>query len=88
MDKCIFNDSNGLWYELVGNYYLSCVKIPEEEQRPVEVWGQRHLRYIRQDKRVQEMYLRLVVQMAEREGVTEQLKADNQMSKGTTFHTT
>ena len=34
MDKCIFNESNGLWYELVGDYYLPCLKLPEEEQRP------------------------------------------------------
>ena len=101
MDKCFFNESNGLWYELVGDYYLPCLKLPEEEQRSVGVWGQRHLRYIRQhrrafhtalvltgklngyladlDEQAQEMFLRLVDQMAEREGITEQLKAGDQI---------
>ena len=75
--------------------------MPEEEQQPIGVWGQRHLRYIKQnrkalylnlltsgklngylaalDKQAEEMFSQLVKQMAEREGVTEQLKADNQM---------
>ena len=48
MDKCIFNESNGLWYELVGDYYLPCLKLPEEEQRPVGIWGQRRRRYLRE----------------------------------------
>lgn len=47
MDKCIFNGSNGLWYELVGDYYLPCLKLPEEEQRPVGIWGQRRRQYLR-----------------------------------------
>lgn len=75
--------------------------MPEEEQQPIGVWGQRHLRYIKQnrkalylnlltrgklngyladlDKQAEEMFSRLVKQMAKREGVTEKLKADNQM---------
>lgn len=75
--------------------------MPEEEQQPIGVWGQRHLRYIKQnrralylnlltsgklngyladiDKQAEDMLSRLVKQMAEREGVTEKLKADNQM---------
>ena len=51
MDKCIFNESNGLWYELVGDYYLPCLKLPEEEQRPVGIWGQRHKRYLREHRK-------------------------------------
>jgi len=76
--------------------------LPEEEQQPIGIWGQRHLRYIKQhrkvlylnlltsgklnryladlDKQAEEMLYRLAKQMAEREGVTEQLKADNQMN--------
>ena len=101
MEKVIYDEKNGLWYELQGDYYIPCLKLPDEEQQPIGVWGQRHLRYIRQnrkvlylnlltngklngyladiDKQVEDMLSRLVKQMAEREGVTEQLKADNQM---------
>ena len=101
MEKVIYDEKNGLWYELQGDYYIPYLKLPDEEQQPIGVWGQRHLRYIRQnrkvlylnlltsgklngyladiDKQVEDMLSRLVKQMAEREGVTEQLKADNQM---------
>ena len=101
MEKVIYDEKNGLWYELQGDYYIPCLKLPEEEQHPIGVWGQRHLRYIRQhrkvlyinlltsgklngylvdiDKQAEEMFSRLVKQMAEREGVTETLKAENQM---------
>ena len=30
MDKYIYNEKNGLWYELQGDYYLPCLKLPEE----------------------------------------------------------
>ena len=101
MEKVIYDEKNGLWYELQGDYYIPCLKLPEEEQQPIGVWGQRHLRYIKQnrkalylnlltsgklngyladlDKQAEEMFSRLVKQMAECEGVTEKLKADNQM---------
>ena len=101
MEKVIYDEKNGLWYELRGDYYIPCLKLPEEEQQPIGVWGQRHLRYIKQhrkvlylnlltsgklneyladiDKQAEDMLTRLVKQMAEREGMTEQLKADNQM---------
>ena len=101
MEKVIYNEKNGLWYELQGDYYIPCLKLPEKEHQPIGVWGQRHLRYIKQkrkvlylnlltsgklngyladlDKQAEEMFERLIKQLAEREGVTEQLKADNQM---------
>ena len=101
MEKVIYDEKNGLWYELQGDYYIPCLKLPEEKQQPIGVWGQRHLRYIKQnrkvlylnmltsgkmngyladlDKQAEEMFSRLVKQMAEREGVTEHLKAKNQM---------
>lgn len=101
MEKYIYDEKNGLWYELQGDYYLPCLKLPEEEQQPVGLWGQRHLRYIKEsrkvlylnlltssklngylaelDKQAEDMFSRLVKQMAEREDVTEQLKAENQM---------
>lgn len=101
MEKVIYDEKNGLWYELQGDYYIPCLKLPEEKQQPIGVWGQRHLRYIKQnrkvlylnmltsgkmngyladlDKQAEEMFTRIVKQIAECEGVTEQLKADNQM---------
>ena len=101
MEKVIYDKKNGLWYELQGDYYLPCLKLSEGEQQPVGLWGQRHLRYIKQnrkmlylnlltsgklngylsdiDKQAEDMFSRLVKQMAEREGVTEKLKAENQM---------
>ena len=101
MERIIYDEKNGLWYELQGDYYIPCLKLPEEEQQLIGVWGQHHLRYIKQnrkvlylnlltsgklngyladlDKQAEDMFLRLVKQMAEREGVTEQLKADDQM---------
>ena len=48
MEKYIYDESNGLWYERQGDYYLPCLSLPEEEERPIGLWGQRHLRYIRE----------------------------------------
>lgn len=47
MDKYVYDENNGLWHELQGDYYIPCLTIPEEEQQPIGVWGRRHLRYIR-----------------------------------------
>ncbi|MBP3626994.1 MAG: TnpV protein [Clostridia bacterium] len=101
MEKVIYDEKNGLWYELQGDYYIPCLKLPEEEQQPIGIWGRRHLQYIKAhrkgfyttlltkcelnrhlvdvNKQAEDMFFRLVKQMAEREGVTEKLKADNQM---------
>ena len=102
MEKYITDERTGLKYELVGDYYLIAGDDePEEEQKPIGIWGQRHLRYIKQHRKVlylnlltsgklngyltdlnkqaEDMFFRLVKQMAEREDVTEKLKADNQM---------
>lgn len=46
MDKYIFNKSNGLWYELIGDYYYPCLTVPAEEQF-TGVWGQRHKKYLK-----------------------------------------
>ena len=48
MEKYIYNESNGLWYERQGDYYIPCLSLPEEEEHPIGLWGQRHLRYIRE----------------------------------------
>lgn len=52
MEKYIYDEKNGLWYELQGDYYIPCLKLPEEEQQPISVWGQRHLRHIKQNRKV------------------------------------
>ena len=53
MEKYIYNERNGLWYELQGDYYVPCLELPaEKEERHIGIWGQRHLRYIRQHKKV------------------------------------
>ena len=102
MDKYFYDNNNGLWYELQGDYYIPCLVLPtEKEERHIGIWGHRHLRYIREHKKVfytdllisgklqsyladveeqaQELFDRLMKQRAEREGITETLKAENQM---------
>ena len=101
MDKYIYDERNGLWYELQGDYYIPCLTLPTEEERPIGSWGQQHRRYLKEhkkaaytmlltngklnsyladiDKQAEEMFSRLVKQLAEREGMTEALKAENQM---------
>ena len=103
MDKYIYNEKNGLWYELQGDYDLPCLKLPEERTAYIGVWGQRHLRYLKQYHEVryyilltsgklnsyladicnqaEELFSRLVKQLSEKEGVTEALKAENQMPR-------
>ncbi|WP_326831845.1 TnpV protein [Holdemanella porci] len=102
MEKYIYNEQNGLWYELQGDFYIPCLELPvEKEERHIGIWGHRHLRYIREYKKVlytdllingkqqsyladveeqaQELFDRLMKQRAEHEGITETLKAENQM---------
>ena len=101
MEKYIFEEENGLWYELRGDYYFPCLAVPAQEERPIGIWGQRHLRYIKAERKAlhtelltsgrlntylayineqaTEQMLLLTKQMAEQEGVTEQLKAQDQM---------
>lgn len=101
MEKRIYNEKNGIRYTLQGDYYLPDLKLPDEDNKPIGLWGQRHARHLKQnhkvlymnlltsgklngyladiDKQAEDMFFRLVKQMAKREGVTEQLKADNQM---------
>ena len=101
MKQYYIDERTGISYTLQGNYYLPNLISPAEENKPIGIWGQRHLRYIRQhrkvfytnlltngrlnsyladiDRQAEELFFRLVEQMAEREGITETLKADNQM---------
>ena len=48
MEKYIYNKSNGLWYERRGDYYIPCLSLSKEEEQPIGLWGQQHLRYIRE----------------------------------------
>ena len=50
MDKYIFDESNGLWYELQGDYYIPCLILSEEETQPIGLWGQRHKQYLKEHK--------------------------------------
>ena len=53
VEKYIYNEQNGLWYELQGDYYIPCLELPaEKEERNIGIWGHRHLRYIREYKKV------------------------------------
>ncbi len=51
MDKYIYDDKNGLWYELQGDYYIPCLILPDEKEQPIGLWGQRHLRYLKEYRR-------------------------------------
>lgn len=101
MEKFIYDKNNGLWYELQGDYYIPCLTVPAQETKPIGIWGQRHLRYIKKERKAlytelltsgrlntyladinvqaEEQMLLLTKQMAESEGVTEHLKAQDQM---------
>ena len=101
MDKYIYDEKNGLWYELQGDYYLPCLKLPEEVEVHIGVWGQHHRRYLKEHRKIayirlltsgklnryladidhqaEELFSQLVSQMAAAEGVTETLKAADQM---------
>ena len=102
MEKYIYNEQNGLWYELQGDYYIPCLVLDEEDTQPIGMWGRKHLRYIKEhrpvlhiiqllsgklnshlakiDNRATEMFDLIVKQLAEKEGITEQLKAQDQMA--------
>ena len=48
MKKHIYDESNGLWYELIGDYYIPALTLPSEEQRPIGKWGRMHREYLRE----------------------------------------
>ncbi len=51
MEKYIYDEKNGLWHELQGNYYIPCLKLSEEETQPFGMWGRKHLRYIQEHRK-------------------------------------
>ena len=99
--ESIFEQSGGT-YTLQGDYRLPNLTLPAEEERPIGVWGQRRLNYLKHHRKVlfynlltsgklhshladteeqaQELFYRLVKEYAEKEEVTEQLKATDQMA--------
>ena len=101
MERFVTDERTGLKYELVGDYYLVAGDDEPEEERPIGIWGQRHLRYLKEHRRVrygnlltsgkmnayladidrqaEELFLRLVKQMTDAEGITEVLKANDQL---------
>lgn len=51
MDKYIYDDKNGLWYELQRDYYISCLILPAEKEQPIGLWWQRHKRYLKEHRK-------------------------------------
>lgn len=102
MEKCIYDNSNGLWYELHGDYYLPCLAIPEEEVHTIGIWGRKHQQYLREHRPIiySDLVLSgklysyladidtqacskldlLVTQLAEKEGINESLKEQDQLA--------
>ena len=101
MEKFIYDEINGLWYELQGDYYIPCLKLPDEEQKEIGIWGMRHLEYLKHHRKAtynclqaefklnsylydinsqaENLFENLVKELKQSEGITEQLKAENQM---------
>ena len=101
MENRIYDENNGLWYARQGEYYLPELALPPEEEKPIGIWGQRHLQYLKEHKQlvyinlltsgrlneylasvneqVEDLFSRLVREYAERQGVTERLKEENQL---------
>ena len=101
MENRIYDEKNSLWYAKKGDYYLPELALPPEKEKPIGIWGQRHLQYLKEHKQLvyinlltsgrlneylanvveqaENMFSRLVREYADRQGVTEQLKAENQL---------
>ena len=102
MEKYIYDNSNGLWYELQGDYYIPCLVLPDTEERPIGIWGGKHLDYIKEHRPVLytdlvlsgKLYIYLadidtqartkldllVTQLAEKDGINDLLKAQDQLA--------
>ena len=102
MKKHIYDENNGLWYELIGDYYIPVLTLSSEEQRPIGKWGRMHREYLKEhhpirfndlvlsgqlwtyladlNEQTQERLSLIIEQMKASEGVTEELKAADQMA--------
>ena len=102
MKKHIYDESNGLWYELIGDYYIPVLTLSSDEQRSIGKWGRMHRDYIKEhrpilfndlvlsgqlwtyladlNEQAQERLPLIIDQMKVSEGVTEELKAADQMA--------
>ena len=102
MERYIFDENNGLWYELLGDYYLPMVTVQQMDAEKIGIWGERRRKFLREHMKVtytgmlitgtleehlikvnevaEEMFDLLVKQMADSEGITEKLKAEDQMT--------
>ena len=102
MKKHIYDENNGLWYELIGDYYIPVLTLSSEEQRPIGKWGRMHRDYLKEhrpilfndlilngqlwtyladlNEQAQERLSLMVEQMKASEGVTEEVKATDQMA--------
>ena len=102
MKKHIYDENNGLWYELIGDYYIPVLTLSSEEQRPIGKWGRMHRDYLKEhrpilfndlilsgqlwtyladlNQQAQERLTLIIDQMKASEGVTEELKAADQMA--------
>ena len=101
MKKHITDETTGISYTLHGDYYLPDLALPAEKEKPIGIWGRKHLHYLKEhkrlvylnlltsdrlneylasvDKQAEDMFSRLVKEYADRQGVTERLKAENQL---------
>ena len=102
MKKHIYDESNSLWYELIGDYYIPVLTLSSEEQRPIGKWGRMHRDYLKEQRPIlfndlilsgqlwsyladlneqaQKRLSLIVEQMKASEGVSEKLKATDQMA--------
>ena len=102
MKKHIYDESNGLWYELIGDYYIPVLSLSSEELRPIGKWGRMYRDYLKEhrpilyndlilsgqlwtyladlNEQAQERLSLIIEQMKVSEGVTEELKAADQMA--------
>lgn len=102
MEKYIFDQCNGLWYELQGDYYIPCLMLNEPDTAPIGMWGRKHQQYLKEHRPVlysdlvlsgklhsyladidtqarNKLHL-LVTQLAEKEGINEQQKSQDQIA--------
>ena len=102
MKKHIYDESSGLWYELIGDYNIPVLTLSSDEQRPIGKWGRMHRDYLKEhrpirfndlvlsgqlwtyladlNEQTQERLSLIVEQMKASEGVTEELKATDQLA--------